>query len=275
MGKANASENTAKVILVVDIGNTTTRFGIASEGVLLTTWEVTTSHAQTADEAWFLLAGYLNFRPSAEAENETPWPQDGIISSVVPSLTSAWTQAVARLTGRRPLVVGPGLKTGLKMDFNDPAEVGSDRVADMVAAREEYGYPVLVVDLGTSTNIEVMNDRGEFAGGIIAPGLHISAAALSTKAARLPSVDIKAPANIVGKSTREAMQSGIIMGEIARIDGLIDLIWRELGYETPIVMYGPDAEALGALMAHDVTVDPGLTLRGLVWLYLHNRGRKQ
>ena len=98
MGKANASGNTARVILVVDIGNTTTRFGIASDGELLTTWEVTTSHAQTADEAWFMLAGYLNFKPSAGSENEIPWPQDGIISSVVPSLTTAWTQAVARLT---------------------------------------------------------------------------------------------------------------------------------------------------------------------------------
>ncbi|MBQ9954556.1 MAG: type III pantothenate kinase [Eggerthellaceae bacterium] len=271
MSAKDAKKQAEKAILVVDIGNTTTKFGIAEGGELLSTWEITTSRAQTADEAWFLLAGYLNFKPAASMGSEVPWPQDGIISSVVPSLTSAWTQATARLTGRRPLVVGPGLKTSLKMDFNDPAEVGSDRVADMVAARERYGFPVVVVDLGTSTNIEVMNDRGEFCGGIIAPGLHVSAAALSSKAARLPVVEIKAPASIVGKSTREAMQSGIIMGEIARIDGLIDMVWRELGYETSIVMYGPDAEAIGALMAHDVTVDQGLTLYGLVWLYQHNR----
>ena len=269
-----AAEGDAKALLVVDVGNTTTRFGIAEGSELLATWEVATARAQTADEAWFLLAGYLNFQAADGPGAEIPRPKDGIISSVVPSLTGAWAQAVAKLTGKRPLIVGPGLKTGLKMDYNDPAEVGADRVADMVAAREDYGYPVVVVDLGTSTNIEVMNDRGEFAGGIIAPGLRISAQALSDRAARLPAVDIKAPASIVGKSTREAMQSGIIMGEVARIDGLIDMVWRELGYTTPLVMYGPDAAAMSRLMAHKAQVDETLTLRGLVRLYQHNRGRK-
>ena len=268
-----AVERETKAILVVDVGNTVTKFGVAEGEQLLTTWEVTTSRAQTADEAWFLLAGYLDFQPAGNCDREVPWPQDGIVSSVVPALTPAWTQAVARLTGKRPLVVGPGLKTGLKMDYNDPAEVGADRVADMVAAREKYGFPVVVVDLGTSTNIEVMNDRGEFAGGIIAPGLRISAQALSDRAARLPSVDIKAPSRVIGKSTREAMQSGIIMGEVARVDGLIDMVWRELGYETPVIMYGPDAAAMSRLMAHETQVDDTLTLSGLLWLYQHNRSK--
>lgn len=272
-------------VITVDVGNTVTRFGFAADGELLATWEISTVLSQTPDEACLALHGFLealkmgmaktaddcaDFTTSAKLAEA---PNDGIVSSVVPSLTNVWTQAVERLCGRRPLAVGPGLKTGLKMSYNDPSEIGSDRVADMIAARNTYGPAVLVIDMGTSTNFELLNDKGEFAGGIIAPGLRLSASALSNAAARLPMVEIKAPSTIVGRNTREAMQSGIVMGEIARIDGLIDMIWNEIGYETKVVLAGADAEGVAALMAHEVTIDQTLTLRGLIALHAHNRKR--
>lgn len=268
-------------VIAIDVGNTATRFGLARAGELRATWETRTSLAQTPDEACLALHGFLNalelgIAQTVSGEEEDlagAMPTGGIVSSVVPSLTSVWAQAIERLCKKRPFIVGPGLKTGLRMAYNDPSEIGADRVADMVAARDTYGNATLVIDMGTSTTFELLNSKGEFAGGIIAPGLKLSANALASAAARLPMVEIKAPASIIGQSTREAMQSGIVMGEIARIDGLIDMIWNEVGYETNLVLSGQDAEAISRLLAHRVVVDQTLTLRGLVALYEHNRRR--
>lgn len=268
-------------VIAIDVGNTATRFGLARAGELRATWETRTSLAQTPDEACLALHGFLNalelgIAQTVSDEEESfasfagAMPTGGIVSSVVPSLTSVWAQAIERLCKKRPFIVGPGLKTGLRMAYNDPSEIGADRVADMVAARDTYGNATLVIDMGTSTTFELLNSKGEFAGGIIAPGLKLSANALASAAARLPMVEIKAPASIIGQSTREAMQSGIVMGEIARIDGLIDMIWNEVGYETNLVLSGQDAEAISRLLAHKVVVDQTLTLRGLVALYKHN-----
>ncbi|WP_241156582.1 MULTISPECIES: type III pantothenate kinase [unclassified Adlercreutzia] len=306
---AKGGEGMRESVLVIDAGNTTTRFGVARDGALLSTWETSTDPRATADEALCALRAFLGALGEglarmdaaacgdgavparggafacggapASARGGAPAPafpsaplrpRDGIVSSVVPPLTDVWVEAASRLCGRAPLVVGPGLKTGLKMSYSDPGEVGADRVADMVAAKELYGAPAVVVDLGTTTNIEVLDARSAFAGGIIAPGLRLSAEALATAAARLPMVEVKAPASVVGRSTREAMQAGIVMGEVARIDGLIDMVWAEMGCErTTVVLSGRDAGALGALMRHDVVVEPALTLKGLVLLHAANR----
>lgn len=271
----------SEAVLAIDAGNTVVRFGAATGGELVATWEVSTSSVQTADEAVFALDGFYRAFEGGLARIEPGGaaqlgccarPNSSIVSSVVPSLTDVWVEAAARFCGARPLVVGPGLKTGLKMTYRDPGEVGSDRVADMVAAKEIYGAPCLVVDLGTTTNIEVLDEGGAFAGGIIAPGLRLSAEAVSQCAARLPVVEVKAPASIVGRSTREAMQAGIVMGEVARIDGLIDMVFAELGYTAPVVVSGRDAAALAALVTHDVLVDESLTLKGLVSLHTRNKG---
>lgn len=169
------------------------------------------------------------------------------------------------------LVVGPGLKTGLKMRYNDPGQLGADRIADLVAAKGSYAHPLIVVDFGTTTNFEVVDPEGAFIGGAIAPGLKLCAKALADAAARLPVVELIAPASMVGKNTREAMQAGIVMGEIARIDGLIDLMWGELGYETDVVATGSDADMLAALSKRIRRVDEHLTLRGLALLHAMNR----
>ena len=216
-GEKNTDE---KNLLAVDVGNTTTRLGLFADGELVSTWELTTRERLTVDEARMKLAQAL-------AMMGKPLPAESILACVVPTLTDVWRSALAATCGSRPLVVGPGLKTGIRMRYDDPSEVGADRVADVVAAREAYGAPVVVVDLGTTTNFEVVDGEGAFAGGIIAPGVALGARSLSAAAARLPMIELRAPAAVIGRNTRSAMQSGVVLGEVARIDGLLDAIADE------------------------------------------------
>lgn len=256
--------STASCLLAVDVGNTVTKFGVFAADELAGTWEVTTSERCTADEAWAQAACAIDMLGAPE-------PASATLSCVVPSLAEVWRSALGKLCGARPYVVGPGLKTGIRMRYDDPSEVGSDRVADAVAARETYGAPVVVVDLGTTTNIEVVDESGAFAGGIIAPGVALGARSLTAAAARLPMIELRAPERVIGRSTRSAMQSGVVLGEAARIDGLLDAVMDELGTDAPVVITGDGAAQVAALISHDAVVDETLTLRGLHHIWLRNR----
>jgi type III pantothenate kinase len=218
----------------------------------------------TTDEARLMLIAFLT-------SEKLPIPTSGIISSVVPGLTDIWAEALKLTVNARALIVGPGIKTGMQMRYNDPAEVGSDRIADCVAARAKHGSPVLVVDLGVSTNIMVVGDDGAFLGGLLAPGLALAARALFGAAARLPVVELTKPTTVIGKNTGDAMRSGLVLGEAARINGLIELIWEELGYQTKIVVTGSEAKAIASLLKYEVLVEPDLTLYGLMLLHQKNR----
>ncbi|MBX9033132.1 type III pantothenate kinase [Gordonibacter massiliensis (ex Traore et al. 2017)] len=259
-------------MLAVDVGNTVTRLGLFADDGLAATWEVTTPEHLTIDEARLVVAGFHDALERRATGGEPPLRAgDSIVSCVVPDLTGVWASALLAECGRRPLVVGPGLKTGIKMRYRDPAEVGPDRVADLAAALADYGGPLVVVDLGTTTNFEVIDAEGTFRGGIIAPGLALGAKALAQAAARLPHVELKAPTSVIGTSTREAVQAGVVMGEVARIDGLVDKVEAELGCEAEVVVTGADAAAMAALLAHEARADDTLTLRGLHRLYELNR----
>ena len=238
-------------LLAVDVGNTTTRLGVFHDGEIAGTWELTTLACITADEAYAQVVRALEVL-GVDA------PRDAMLACVVPSLADAWYRALARACSNRVYVVGPGLKTGIRMRYDDPSEVGADRVADAVAARDSYGAPVLVVDLGTTTNIEVIDGSGAFAGGVIAPG-----------------IALRAPACVIGRNTRAAMQSGVVLGEVARIDGLLDAVMGELGEPAPVVVTGDGAESLASLLAHEVVVDDTLTLRGLHAIWATNARRGQ
>lgn len=298
------------LVITVNVGNTTTKFGLAQDGRLLATLDTTTVLSQTPDEAFMSLGSFLEsagaampnllranpIAPAWLANRPlgTPSPTDGrheagvdagrtpdessridtILASVVPSLTDVWAQALKRLCTGRYLLVGPGLKTGLKMAHNDPGELGADRVAYMAGAKKIYGTPTLVVNLGTTTNVDLLDEKGQFAGGIIAPGMRSSATALFSQAARLPVVECKPPATVVGKRTRDAMQSGIVLGEAARIDGLIDLVWNEIGYQTQVVVTGADAKMIAPFLHHETTLDEHLTLQGLLVLHALNAKRR-
>lgn len=273
------------LVLAIDIRNTRTRIGLALDGRLVSQWAVPTDSAETADGAVACVLGFFdalarNLAPiekdapdAIDLPESAPLADGAIIASVIPALTGVWSDAARRLTDARPLTVGPGLKTGLKMNFSDPTAVGADRVAEMVGAKSTYGAPALVIDLGTSTTFELLDEAGAFRGGIIAPGMKLGAQALARGAAQLAAVELRAPKSLLGRTTAEAMQAGIVMGEVARIDGLIDMIWADCGYTTPVVLVGQHAEAIAALMTHAVTVDQTLALRGLLELYAANTRR--
>ena len=283
--RAEASAGSTGAVLAVDVGNTVTRCGLFVDGALEATWEGATHDRMTSDEARLLIANFFGMLERDCARDEdggrdasvsmigAGGPDDAILSSVVPDLTDIWVQALARECGRKPFVVGPGLKTGLKMHYNDPSEVGSDRVATLVAARKRYGYPLIVVDLGTTTNFDVLDSDGAFAGGVIAPGIAMSAKALAQAAARLPVIEVKVPSSVIGKSTREAMQAGVVCGEVARIDGLVDAIWAELACETDVIATGANAPAIASLSSRITLADEFLALTGLGLLYELNSKR--
>ena len=256
-GEKNPGE---RDLLAVDVGNTTTRLGVFSGGELAGTWELTTPERLTVDEARLAVTQALPLMCDAS-------PEDAVLACVVPSLADVWRRALTASCPGRTYVVGPGLKTGVRMRYDDPSEVGADRVADVVAARADYGAPVVVVDLGTTTNFEVVDADGAFAGGIIAPGVALGARSLAAAAARLPMIELRAPATVIGRNTRAAMQSGVVLGEVARIDGLLDAVFSELGSVAPVVVTGDGAEAMAGLLRHEARADATLTLRGLqeIW----------
>ena len=260
-----------RMIMALDVGNTDTAMGVFVDGRLLATWTVTTSQALTGDEAFAALCDALGYMERKAPDAGQLAVADSVLSSVVPQLTASWHAALRRLTGRRPLTVGPGIKTGIRMRYRDPAEVGADRIADLAAVIAEHELPAIVVDLGTTTNFEVVDADGVFLGGVIAPGMDLGARSLAREAAKLPVVEVAAPKSAVGTCTREAMQSGVVLGEIARIDGLVDMIARETSSVYRVIVTGSNAAAIASLLQHDAVPDETLTLRGLARLYALNR----
>ena len=254
------------MILAVDIGNTQTVLGLVSDGRLDGTWRISTDAALTADEIRVKLGGLLALQDSSWDEVERL-----VIASVVPTLTAAYEQLALDATGVRPLVVGPGVKTGLRIAYDNPHEVGADRIADAIAAVEAFGAPVFVVDFGTATTLDVVDESGAYLGGAIAPGVETSAEALFQRAARLSAVELEAPARVIGRTTRESVQAGLVLGEALMVDGLVRRAWAELGSECPVVATGGLAERMAPLCETVTDVDPDLTLKGLMLVWERNR----
>ena len=252
-------------VLAVTVANAETTMGLFAGDELLATWGVSTNANITADEALQCFWSFLNVK-------DLPTPDDAIMCSVVPALTTAWSEALASLSGRRALVVGPGLKSGIAMDYKDPGQVGGDRVACAVAAKALYGSPALVVDFGAATTFTVVSEKGSLAGGAIAPGLRVSMEALSETAAQLTETDLKAPAHVVGRTTLDAVRAGVVLGEAAKVDGLVEAMWDELGYETALVATGRWAHVVCAHSRHEFDIRSDLALQGL--LAIRNANRK-
>jgi type III pantothenate kinase len=252
-----------------------TRVALFADDEIVASRTTTTLRQVTVDEVRSILSAFSQsldgIRTNREdAQLSAPLP-GAILSCVVPDVTGIWVEALRDECVQPPLVVGPGLKTGIKMNYSDPAELGSDRIADIVAARAYYKSPLIIVDFGVITTMQAIDANGVFVGGMIAPGLSLGACSLSQTGARLPVIEVKVPRSVLGKTTREAMQSGVVLGEAARIDGLIDMAWRELGYETDIVLAGTNAGLLKTLLVHRAHADETLTLKGLNLLSKMNR----
>lgn len=251
------------MLLAIDVGNTQTVIGVYQGRDLRHMWRVATSKQHTSDELRVKLAGLFASEDISSAD-----VGGAALASVVPQLTQAWCAALRRMIGTDALVCSAETAGGLfEADYANPREIGADRVADAVAARELYGAPVVVVDFGTATNIEVVDDRGRFIGGVIAPGVDTSAAALFSRATRLAAIELVDPHTAIGGNTEQAIQAGIVYGEADRVDGLIRRIFAQLGYGAPVVATGGLASRVAELSQTITAINPELTLEGLRLLH--------
>jgi len=251
------------MLLAIDVGNTQTCLGLYDKETKMAFWRITTVSTNTADELVVQLKSLLLMDGLAAS-----FVTDIAISSVVPMLTEQWRRAAERCINRQPMVLGYSVfKDCLKIDYPNPEEIGADRIAVAVAAIELYGAPVVVVDFGTASNIEVIDKTGAFIGGIICPGLNTSADALFAKAAKLSSISIEVPPSVIGKTTANAVRSGLTFGEIDRIDGLIMRIFDEIGYTAPVVATGGLSPRVSGLSRTITHVNDDLTLIGLRLIY--------
>lgn len=246
------------LLLAVDIGNTQTVLGLFEGDEIRHVWRIATSTDRTPDEVAVLVDDLFRMKGIQGSDVDAV-----IVASVVPSLTAAFNPVAIAFTGSPALTVGPGLKTGLAIELDNPHEVGADRIANAVAAKAIYGAPAIVVDFGTATNIDVVSREGAYLGGVISPGLETSATALFSRAARLSAIDLEFPASPLGRSTRAAVQSGLMFGEAAKVDGLVRAIWADLGYETPVIATGGLAQTIAPRCGTVSSTDPDLTIRGL------------
>src|SRR5947209_1234686 len=259
------------MLLVLDVGNTNTVLGVftrsASESSakyekLVANWRVTTRAAQTIDEYGVL------FRNLFSMQGLEPKDIGGIvISSVVPPLDSTLRRVCERYFERKPLCIEPGVKTGMPVLYENPAEVGADRIVNAVAAFEKYGGPCVIVDFGTATTFDCVSSRGEYLGGVICPGIGISADALFERTARLPRVEIRKPARVIGSTTVGSLQSGLYYGYLGLVDGILELLLAELGSATNVLATGGLGPMIGTGSKYIKTVDDSLTLEGLriIW----------
>ena len=254
------------MVLVIDVGNTNITFGVYKNKELVTTFRMMSNVSRTSDEYGMMITALLD-------NNGVPKEKisGAIIASVVPNLMHALTGAVAKYIKVKPMVVGPGTKTGIKIVTENPREIGADRIVDAVGAFEKYGGPVLVLDFGTATTYDLVTDKGEFSAGITAPGIKISAKALWNDTAKLPEIEIKKPKSILAQETISSMQAGLVYGQIGQTEYIIKCVKEESGFDNLKVV---STGGLGRLISDETDMidvyDAALTLDGLRIIYEKN-----
>ncbi|HRX20205.1 MAG TPA: type III pantothenate kinase [Syntrophomonadaceae bacterium] len=254
------------MILVFDVGNTNMVLGVLEGEKLLTHWRLRTDSMRTADEYGMTLKNLFEYQRIDQKNIKAV-----VISSVVPSLMMELEAMSEKYFHCQPLIVGPGIKTGLAIKYENPREVGADRVVNAVAGFHKYGGPLIIVDFGTATTFCVVNDRGEYLGGAIAPGIKISTDALVARASKLPRVELIKPKSLIGKNTVASMQAGILYGFVGQVEGIINRMKSELDMNPTVIATG----GLAGIIAEETDtidiIDEFLTLEGLRLIYEMNQ----
>lgn len=254
------------MLLAIDIGNTNLVIGCIKEDQILFKVRIATDRTRTSDQYGVEIKNMVEAFGVKISEIS-----DCIISSVVPPVFNSVRTGLIKVLGKQPMVVGPGLKTGLNIHMDVPSQVGSDRIVIAVAALAEFQAPLILMDLGTATTIEVVEPENRYIGGVIVPGVRVSLDALTSRAAQLPGISLDRPKNVIGKNTVDCMRSGMMYGTAAMIDGLVDRIEEELGHSSTLIATGGMAQFIAPLCRHEIIIDKDLLLKGLNIIYKKNK----